>query len=125
MPQDLRAYLAQLERDKPETMLRVKKPLKAADEITALRRKLDAMKKFPVIIVERPVLDDGTESAFPARTFGAPARSAASFFALPFLPRRVRQKGLDDDLGAMKTVGTHPALGIVYQERTTRNTRKQ
>lgn len=91
MPQDLRAYLAQLERDKPETMLRVKKPLKAADEITALRRKLDAMKKFPVIIVERPVLDDGTESAFPARTFGAPARSAASF-CIALLPRRVRQK---------------------------------
>ncbi|MBV1750950.1 MAG: hypothetical protein KUA39_04935, partial [Desulfarculus sp.] len=64
MPKDLRTYLEQLERDKPEAVLRIKKPMKAAYEITALQRKLDAMKKYPVIIVERPILDDGTESAF-------------------------------------------------------------
>jgi hypothetical protein len=92
MPQYLRTHLAQLERDKPETTLWVKKPLKAAYEITAWQRKLDAMKKWSVIIGERPILNGGTESAFPASTFGAPARSAASFFALPFLPRRVGQK---------------------------------
>lgn len=68
MPQDLRSYLEKLEREKPEVILRISKPLRVAYEITALQRKLDAMKKYPVMIVERPVLDNGRESPFPVVT---------------------------------------------------------
>lgn len=68
MAKDLRTYLEQMEREKPQAVLRIKKPLKVAYEITALQRKLDALKKFPVMIVERPILDDGQESPFPVVT---------------------------------------------------------
>jgi 2,5-furandicarboxylate decarboxylase 1 len=64
MPKDLRTYLEQLKRDNPQAILRIDKPLKVAYEITGLQRKLDARKKFPVIIVERPILDNGRESPF-------------------------------------------------------------
>ncbi|MCB2190266.1 MAG: UbiD family decarboxylase [Deltaproteobacteria bacterium] len=88
MPQDLRTYLEQLEREKPEAVLRIKEPLKAAYEITALQRKLDAMKKYPVIIVERPILDDGTESAFPVVTNLTASRDLCAEI-LDIDPRRV------------------------------------
>jgi len=68
MRKDLRTYLKQLERDNPHAILRIVKPLKVAYEITALQRKLDALKKYPVIIVQRPVLDNGEESPFPVVT---------------------------------------------------------
>lgn len=62
MPNDLRTYLELLKREKSEIILRIIKPRKAGNEITALQRKLDALKKYPVIIVERPILDNGQES---------------------------------------------------------------
>ncbi len=65
---DLRSYLDDLERERPEVVLRVKRPLKVAYEITALQRKLDALQKYPVMIIERPVLDSGEESPFPVVT---------------------------------------------------------
>ena len=68
MAKDLRMYLEYLEKEKPETVLRVKKPMKVAYEISALQRKLDALKKYPVMIIERPILDNGEESAFPVVT---------------------------------------------------------
>ena len=68
MSKNLRTYLEQLEKERPEVILRVKKPMKVAYEISALQRKLDALRKYPVIIVEKPILDDGTESAFPVVT---------------------------------------------------------
>lgn len=68
MPQDLKSYINQLEQEKPESLLRIKKPLKVAYEITALQRKLDGLKKYPVMIVERPILDNGQESSFPVVT---------------------------------------------------------
>ncbi|MBU1156171.1 MAG: UbiD family decarboxylase [Proteobacteria bacterium] len=68
MAKNLRTYLEQLEKERPEVILRVKKPMKVAYEISALQRKLDALRKYPVIIVEHPILDDGTESAFPVVT---------------------------------------------------------
>ncbi|HME44664.1 MAG TPA: hypothetical protein VKF36_16360 [Syntrophorhabdales bacterium] len=54
MAKDLRTYLEQIEREKPQAVLRIKKPLKVAYEITALQRKLDALKKYPIIIVQHP-----------------------------------------------------------------------
>ncbi|MBU4563144.1 MAG: UbiD family decarboxylase [Desulfarculus sp.] len=68
MAKNLRTYLEQLEKERPEVILRVKKPMKVAYEISALQRKLDALRKYPVIIVEHPILDNGTESAFPVVT---------------------------------------------------------
>lgn len=68
MPKDLRTYLAELEQTHPEAILRIKKPLRVAYEITALQRKLDSLKRHPVIIVERPILDNGQESSFPVVT---------------------------------------------------------
>lgn len=88
MPNDLRTYLESLERDNPQAVLRIDKPLKAAYEITALQRKLDARKKFPVIIVERPVLDNGQESPFPVVTNLTASRELCAK-VLGINPRRV------------------------------------
>lgn len=68
MAKNLRTYLEQLEKERPEVILRVQKPMKVAYEISALQRKLDALRKYPVIIVEHPILDNGEESAFPVVT---------------------------------------------------------
>lgn len=88
MPEDLRSYLAELEQTHPEAVLRIKKPLKAAFEISALQRKLDAMKKYPVIIVERPILDNGQESPFPVVTNLTASRDLCAEI-LGINPRRV------------------------------------
>ena len=55
MAKDLRRFFADMEERHPDKILKIKKPLKVAYEITALQRKLDAVKKYPVIFVERPV----------------------------------------------------------------------
>ncbi|MCB2190124.1 MAG: UbiD family decarboxylase [Deltaproteobacteria bacterium] len=68
MAKNLRTYLEQLEKEKPEVILRVEKPMKVAYEISALQRKLDALRKYPVIIVENPILDNGEKSEFPVVT---------------------------------------------------------
>ena len=88
MPKDLRTYLEQLKRDNPQAVLRIDKPLKAAYEITGLQRKLDARKKFPVIIVERPILDNGRESPFPVVTNLTASRELCAEI-LGIDPRRV------------------------------------
>lgn len=64
MAKDLRTYLTELEAKRPECILRIRKPMRVAYEISALQRKLDGMRKYPVIIVERPILDSGEESPF-------------------------------------------------------------
>jgi 2,5-furandicarboxylate decarboxylase 1 len=68
MANNLRTYLETLERERPEVILRITEPMKVAYEISALQRKLDALKKYPVIIVERPILDNGEISDFPVVT---------------------------------------------------------
>jgi 2,5-furandicarboxylate decarboxylase 1 len=68
MPKDIRSYIGEIEEQFPECMVRIEKPLRVAYEITALQRKLDAAKKYPVILIERPILDDGKESPFPVIT---------------------------------------------------------
>lgn len=68
MGKDLRTYLSEIEENNSECILRIGKPMKVAYEITALQRKLDALQKYPIIIVERPILDNGQESAFPLVT---------------------------------------------------------
>jgi len=85
---DLRGYLSEVEREHPESVLRIKKPLRVAHEITALQRKLDALKKYPIMIVERPILDNGKESKFPVATNLAASRDLCAG-ALGIDPRRV------------------------------------
>ncbi|MGO9570865.1 MAG: UbiD family decarboxylase [Desulfomonilaceae bacterium] len=88
MAKDLRTYLEQMEREKSQAVLRIKRPLKVAYEITALQRKLDALKKYPVIIVEHPILDDGRESPFPVVTNLTASRDLCAE-VLGIDPRRV------------------------------------
>lgn len=88
MPKDLRTYLAELEQNYPDAILRIREPLRVAYEITALQRKLDSLKKYPVIIVERPILDNGEESPFPVVTNLAASRELCAAI-LRINPRRV------------------------------------
>jgi 2,5-furandicarboxylate decarboxylase 1 len=88
MPKDLRTYLAELEQNYPETILRIREPLRVAYEITALQRKLDSLRKYPVIIVERPILDNGEESAYPIVTNLTASRELCAAI-LGIDPRRV------------------------------------
>jgi 2,5-furandicarboxylate decarboxylase 1 len=88
MSKNLRTYLEEIEEKNPEAILRISKPLKAAYEISALQRKLDAMRKYPVIIVERPILDSGQESPFPVVTNVTASRELCAK-ALGIHPQRV------------------------------------
>lgn len=91
MPHDLRSYLEQLKQERPETILRISKPMKVAYEITALQRKLDALKKYPVIIIERPVLENGEISPFPVVTNLTASRELCADI-LGINPRNVAQE---------------------------------
>jgi len=64
MAENLRTYLAWLEQKRPEYLVRIKKPIRAKYEITALQRKLHSINKYPVIMVEKPILDNGKESSY-------------------------------------------------------------
>jgi len=68
MAKDLRTYLSWLEEKHPEYLVKISKPIKVEHDITALQRKLHAMKKYPVLLIERPILDNGEESDYPVIT---------------------------------------------------------
>ena len=68
MPQeikDLHTYLRDLEARHPEAMLRIKRPISLRYELTALQKKLEDLKKYPVIVAERPLKVDGSPSEHP------------------------------------------------------------
>jgi len=88
MGKDLRSYLVELEKENPEVILRVQKPLRVAYEITALQRKLDSLRRYPVMIIERPILDNGEESQYPVLTNIAASRELSAK-ALGINPRRI------------------------------------
>jgi 2,5-furandicarboxylate decarboxylase 1 len=88
MAKDLRTYLTDLEAKHPECILRIQKPMRVAYEISALQRKLDSMRKYPVMIVERPILDSGEESRFMLVTNLTASRDLCAE-ALGINPRRV------------------------------------
>lgn len=64
----LRAFLDAAETSLPGTVWRVTEPLRVRHEITALQHGLERIGRRPVVIVENPVLDDGTTSAIPVVT---------------------------------------------------------
>ena len=61
---DLRTFLAENESD----ILRISEPLAVKHEITALQYVLWEAKKFPIILVENPQLENGQTSPFKAVT---------------------------------------------------------
>ncbi len=68
MAKNLRTYLDEIEKAYPEAILRIQKPMRVAYEISALQRKLDAEKRYPIMIIEKPILDNGDVSRFPLVT---------------------------------------------------------
>jgi UbiD family decarboxylase len=61
---DLRSFLAEFEAD----VLRVEPPTRVRYEVTALQHRLSCAGRFPIVLVERPVLADGRRSPFRAVT---------------------------------------------------------
>lgn len=64
----LGGYLAALEQQEPGAVLRVAEPLSVRHEITALQTGLEATGHRPLVVVEQPVLADGTVSPVPVVT---------------------------------------------------------
>ena len=52
MPRDLRTYLAEHERDHPDSVLRVGVEIAAAQEVTALVTALEREQKYPIVVLE-------------------------------------------------------------------------
>jgi 2,5-furandicarboxylate decarboxylase 1 len=79
MPRDLRTYLAEHERDHPESVLRVREEIAAAQEVTALVTALEREQKYPIVVLENVRTPDGRLSAFPLVTnlFASHERCAA------------------------------------------------
>lgn len=65
MAEDLRSFLKWLEVELTESILRIKEPINARHEITALQYKLGAQGKYPVIYCEKPINLDGQISDIP------------------------------------------------------------
>jgi 2,5-furandicarboxylate decarboxylase 1 len=64
----LAGYLSTLERWNPNAIWRVTEPLAVRHEITALQEGLEASGHRPVVVVERPVLENGAVSPIPVVT---------------------------------------------------------
>ena len=79
MPRDLRTYLAEHEREHPESVLRVDEEIAAAQEVTALVTALEREQKYPIVVLEKVRTADGRLSAFPLVTnlFASHERCAA------------------------------------------------
>lgn len=65
---DLTGFLAEVEAEVPGSVLRVTEPLSTRYEITALQYGLERAGRRPIVVVERPVLADGTISSIPVVT---------------------------------------------------------
>ncbi|MBI2178694.1 MAG: UbiD family decarboxylase [Candidatus Tectomicrobia bacterium] len=52
MPKDLRSFIARLEREAPDEVVRVRKPISSRYEISALLTHLERRKRFPLLIFE-------------------------------------------------------------------------
>jgi 2,5-furandicarboxylate decarboxylase 1 len=88
MAKDLRSYLQEVEKTHPEAVLKIGKPMRAAYEISALQRKFDALKRYPIMVIEKPILDSGEQSSFPVVTNLTASRDLCAS-ALDINPRRV------------------------------------
>ncbi len=68
MPRDLRTYLAEYERAHPDSVLRVRDEIAAAQEVTAFVTALEREQKYPIVVFEKVRTADGRPSAFPLVT---------------------------------------------------------
>ena len=68
MARDLRSFLTQYEASHPELVLRLRKEIRANQEVTALVMKLEKEEKYPVVIAENILTCSGNKSSFPLIT---------------------------------------------------------
>lgn len=64
-PKDLRTFIAAYEKDYPEDVIRVSRPVSAEFVVSAIVTQLAAMKKYPLLIFERVINIQGHEAQFP------------------------------------------------------------
>ena len=62
---DLHTYLDELEARHPEQVVRIDRPISSNQQITALVKKLEALKKLPVLVFSNVVGPDGRRAACP------------------------------------------------------------
>ncbi len=68
-PLNLRAYLAQLERDHPEWVVHVAKPVDPARfQVTAVLQRLENRNRFPLVVFDQPLNLHGEPARFPLVT---------------------------------------------------------
>lgn len=60
----LRRFLEEYEARRPDDVLRIKKAIDTRYEITELQRKLDSLKKYPILIFEKPITYQGVVSDY-------------------------------------------------------------
>lgn len=68
MAKDLREFIASYERDHPEDVVRITKPVKAEFEVTAINRRFEMQDKYPLLIFEQVINTKGQISPFPLIT---------------------------------------------------------
>src|SRR5512136_117221 len=78
MNKDLRTYVEHLERDRPYSVIRIKKEVSPEFEIPAILQQIEARKKQPVLIFERVRNLNGRISELPVmiNLFGSRERLA-------------------------------------------------
>jgi UbiD family decarboxylase len=77
---DLRAFLSALERDHPDQLVRVKRPVDVAKfELTALLTHLERQDKYPVLLCEQPLNLKGEVAPFPLLSNVFALRSRCAF----------------------------------------------
>lgn len=62
---DLRTFLASYEKEAPNDVIRIEKPINSVHEGTAIAKKFEKMGKFPLIIFENMINNKGAKSKFP------------------------------------------------------------
>ena len=62
---DLRRFLSSYEKEAPDDVIRIDKPISAVYECTAIAKKFEKMGKFPLIIFENIINNKGKKSKFP------------------------------------------------------------
>jgi 2,5-furandicarboxylate decarboxylase 1 len=88
---DLRSFLADVERERPQALLRIDRPISCGYEITALQAKMEARALYPVMLFERPTRLDGQPSRTPVVTNLTASRELCAW-AIGIDPRRVAEE---------------------------------
>ncbi|MBI4456877.1 MAG: UbiD family decarboxylase [Acidobacteria bacterium] len=88
---DLHSFLEELEARNPAALLRIRTPMDTRYDITALQRKLDQVRRYPVIFVEKPITYEGKQSQFPLVTNLTASRELCAAI-LGMDPRQVAQQ---------------------------------